>query len=232
MAVSCFVFYFYAYLVLLVFLFKAWCLFTHFNCTLFFVISFPCSLLDSRVDKSLCLTRDLCFIYLFFFYPKHTVLGKNKPKVWRDGEYKSYKCRRKSKRGQKGWDKLTFFLSDSEQRECQNQVTFGIPYKDDWHQLYLHVCGRLGCTYWLCVCTGMIDMVNWKGQLVLVFGRDRRTARGCNLPRVHISGGKENLSKRLEDLAQIEGRGVEVWVKNWDLICKPALCCLYAVYKW
>lgn len=176
--------------------------------------------------------KGFVFHLFLFFYPKHTVLGKNKPKVWRDGEYKSYKCRRKSKRGQKGWDKLTFFLSDSEQRECQNQVTFGIPYKDDWHQLYLHVCGRLGCTYWLCVCTGMIDMVNWKGQLVLVFGRDRRTARGCNLPRVHISGGKENLSKRLEDLAQIEGRGVEVWVKNWDLICKPALCCLYAVYKW
>lgn len=44
-------------------------MFTHFNCTLFFVISFPCSLLDSRVDKSLCFTRDLCFIYLFFFIP-------------------------------------------------------------------------------------------------------------------------------------------------------------------
>lgn len=42
----------------------------------------------------------------------------------------------------------------------------------------------------------MIDMVNWKGQLVLVLGTDRQTAGRCNLPRVHISAGKETLSKR------------------------------------
>lgn len=73
----------------------------------------------------------------------------------------------------KGRDKLTFFLSDSEQRKCQNLVTFGIPYKDDWHQL-LPVCVREtglcipALCVCVCVCAGMTDMVNWKGQLVLV----------------------------------------------------------------
>lgn len=66
---------------------------------------------------------------------------------------------------------------------------------------YLRVYVGPGCAYRRCACVGMIDMVNWKGQLVLVFATDRQTAERCNLPTVHISGGKENLSKR-QDLAR------------------------------
>lgn len=58
-------------------------------------------------------------------------------------------------------------------------------------------CTCIGdCACRQCVC--MIDMVNWKGQLVLVFGTDRSTAGRCNLPRVHIYGGKESKRRAVE----------------------------------
>lgn len=70
----------------------------------------------------------------------------------------------------------------------QNLVTFEILYWDDWHQLYLNVYEWVGCACCLCVCVhvDMIDMVNWKGQLLLVFGSDRQT--------VHISWGNQSKS--------------------------------------
>lgn len=58
---------------------------------------------------------------------------------------------------EKGWDNLTFFLLDVEQRECQNLVTFGILYKDDWHQL-------LSVRVWETCCVRVCGH-DWHGEL-------------------------------------------------------------------
>lgn len=98
-----------------------------------------------------------------------------------------------------------FLLSTVSQVNTKNLMTFRSPCKNDWHQLLpLHIW-EAG----LCVCGGMIDIVNWKGQPVLVVSRDRQTAGRCTVtfPESTCLSKRQNLPQIQEG----QSTGLDVW---------------------